>query len=157
MQQTAIYNGYRAEKKYSHPLNSPSTQLCNIITGQVAAAEINTHQAVELGTDMRDGFIAAYPERFHNSISTKFKTMHNMKVTVKVNDKPVYDLDALFGRLLVVGPRRDIPVSELFQYELSPVPPSLINEYVSLGSLTSQSFYTGLELSSILFLLLMSC
>ena len=46
-----------------------------------------------------------------------------------MNSKPVYDLDAFFGRLLIVGQKRDISIADLFNYELAPVPPSLINDY----------------------------
>ena len=53
-----------------------------------------------------------------------------MKRKATVNSKPVYDLDAFFGRLLIVGHKRDISIADLFNYELVPVPPSLINDYV---------------------------
>ena len=46
-----------------------------------------------------------------------------------MNSKPVYDLDAFFDRLLIVGQKRDISIADLFNYELAPVPPSLINDY----------------------------
>ena len=55
-----------------------------------------------------------------------------MKRKATVNSKPVYDLDAFFGRLLIVGHKRDISIADLFNYELVPVPPSLINDYAYL-------------------------
>ena len=50
-------------QKYSHPLTSSSNHLYyyNTITGQVAAADINKHQAVELGTPVQNDFIASHP------------------------------------------------------------------------------------------------
>ena len=33
------------------------------------------------------------------------------------------------GRLLIVGQKHDISIADLFNYELAPVPPSLINDY----------------------------
>ena len=90
-------------EKYSHPLTSPSDHLYNIITGQVATADVNTHQTVELGSAMRDDFIASYPGGFHHAISSNVKTVQSMKRTATENNKPVYDLDAFFGRLLIVG------------------------------------------------------
>ena len=95
-------------QKYSHPLTSPSDHLYTIITGQVATADVNTHQTVELGTAMRDDFIASYPGGFHHTTSSKVNTMQSMKRTATVNNKPVYDLDAFFGRLLIVGQKCDI-------------------------------------------------
>ena len=81
---------------------------------------------------MRDDLIASYPGGFHHTISSKVKTMQNSKRKATVNSKPVYDLDAFFGRLLIVGQNRDISIADLFNYKLAPVPPSLINEYGSL-------------------------
>ena len=116
-------------QKYSHPLTSSSDHLYNTITGQVATADVNTHQTVEVGPAMRDDLIASYQGGYHHTISSKVKTMQSMKRTATVNNKPVYDLDALFGRLLIVGQKRDISTADLFNYELAPVPPSLTNDY----------------------------
>lgn len=54
----------------------------------------------------------------------KFKTKG-----VKVNGKIICDLEALFARLLVVGSKRRMELSAFFDYELSPVPASIIDEY----------------------------
>ena len=54
--------------------------------------------------------------------------MQSMKRKATVNSKPVCDLDAFFGRLLIVGQKRDISIADLFNYERAPVPPSLINK-----------------------------
>ena len=48
---------------------------------------------------------------------------------VKVNGKIMYDLVALFAWLLVVGSKRKIELSTLFNYKLGPVSASIINEY----------------------------
>ena len=50
-----------------------------------------------------------------------------MAVTVK--GKAVYDIETLFSRLLVVGQQLNIDMADVFQFELSPVPPALIDEY----------------------------
>ena len=115
-------------QKYSHPLTSSSDHLYLHHYWSGAAADVNTHQTVELGTAMRDDLIASYPGGFHNTISSKAKTMQSMKWKATVNSKPVYDLDAFFGRLLIVGQKRDISIADLFNYELAPIPPSLIND-----------------------------
>ena len=132
-------------QKYYHPLTSPSDHLYNISTGQVATADVNTHQTVELGTAMRDDFIASYPGRFHHTISSKVKTTQSMERKATVNSKPVYDLDAFFGRLLIVDQKRDISIADLFNYELAPVPvpPSLINDYGCLRKSDESPFLYG--------------
>ena len=95
-------------QKYSHPLTAPSDRLYNIITDQVVTTDVNTHQTVELGTAIRNEFIACYPEGFHHTISSKVKTMQIMTRTATVNNTPVYNIDTFFGRLLIVGQKRDI-------------------------------------------------
>ena len=110
-------------QKYSHPLTSPSDHLYLHNYWSGATADVNTHQTVELGTAMRDDLIASYPGGFHHTISSKVKTMQSMKRTSTVNSTSVYDLDAFFGRLIIVGQKRDISIADLFNYELAPVPP----------------------------------
>ena len=57
------------------------------------------------------------------------KTMQEMKKVIIVNGKAIFDIDTLFARLLVVGQQRGVEVTDIFQYELSRVPPSLIDEF----------------------------
>ena len=54
----------------------------------------------------------------------KFKTKG-----LKVNGKIICDLVALFARLLVVGSKKRMEFSTLFNYVLSQVPASIIDEY----------------------------
>ena len=55
--------------------------------------------------------------------------MELLKKAVTVNGKATYDIETLFIRLLVVGQQRSIDIADVFQFELSPVPPVLIDEY----------------------------
>lgn len=55
--------------------------------------------------------------------------MEAMKKCVKVGCSKVYDMEKLYARLLIVSQSRHIDLSELFKYELSPVPSSLFDEY----------------------------
>ena len=57
------------------------------------------------------------------------KTIQQLKRDVKVKDKTVYDLEAIFARLLIVGQKRNLGLSAVFQHEICPLPPSLVNEY----------------------------
>ena len=52
-----------------------------------------------------------------------------MKKVVIVKGKAIFDIETLFARLLVVGQQRGVEVTGIFQYELSHVPPSLIDEF----------------------------
>ena len=72
---------------------------------------------------------ALLPGAFHSKIERKVKTMQEMKKVVIVNGKPIFDMETLFARLLVSCQQRGVEVTDIFQYELSPVPPSLIDEF----------------------------
>ena len=50
--------------------------------------------------------------------------MQEMKKVVIVNGKAIFDIETLFARLLVVGQQCGVEVTDIFQYELSHVPPS---------------------------------
>ena len=55
--------------------------------------------------------------------------MEAPKKAVTIKGKAIYDLETLFSRLMVVGQQRSVEVADVFQFELSPVPPALIDEY----------------------------
>ena len=116
-------------EKHSHPLNVKSTDLYNIVNGQVAPTKVNVQDALHIGSTQSEKFTALLPGAFHGKIERKVKTMQEMKKVVIVNGKPIFDIDILFARLLVVGQQRGMEVTDIFQYELSPVPPSLIDEF----------------------------
>ena len=116
-------------EKHSHPLNVKSTDLYNIVNGQVAPTKVNVQDALHIGSTQSEKFTALLPGAFHSKIERKVKTMQEMKKVVIVNGKPIFDIETLFARLLVVGQQRGVEVTDIFQYELSPVPPSLIDEF----------------------------
>ena len=116
-------------EKHSHPLNIKSTDLYNIVNGQVAPTKVNVKDAFHIGSTQSEKFTALLPGAFHSKIERKVKTMQEMKKVVIVNGKPIFYIETLFARLLVVGQQRGVEVTDNFQYELSPVPPSLIDEF----------------------------
>ena len=111
-------------QKHSHPRNAKSTDLYNIVNGQVAPTKVNVQDALHIGSTQREKFTALLPGAFHSKFEMKVKTMQEMKNVVIVNDKDVFDIATQFARLLVC-----VEVTYIFQYELSPVPPSLIDEF----------------------------
>ena len=104
-----------------------STDLYNIVSGQVAPTKVNIQDAFHIGITQSEKFAAVLPGVFHGKIEKKGKTMQEMKKVV-VNDKTIVDIDTLFCRLLVVGQQRGVEVTDIFQYEPSHVLPSLIDE-----------------------------
>ena len=55
--------------------------------------------------------------------------MEHIQKGVKVGDKMIFDLETIFLRLLTVGQQCNMRLAPIFQYELCPIPPSLIDEY----------------------------
>ena len=55
--------------------------------------------------------------------------MELRKNAVTVKGKAIYDVVTLFSQLLVVGQQRSIDIADIFQFEICPVPPALIDEY----------------------------
>ena len=115
--------------KHSHPLTNPCEVLYNIVNGQVAPTEVNVDDAVDIGQTMAGSFRNTLPNGFHGEISNKVKTMEQLKRGINVGGKTIFDLDAIFIRLMVVGQQRQLQLTTVIQYELCSVPPSLIDEY----------------------------
>jgi hypothetical protein len=115
-------------EKYSHPLNDQQPGVYNICNGQVASDTVNVQNALAIGGKQRINFSTSLSSEFHRTIKKKVKTMQSLKKAVTVKGKAIYDGETLFGRLLVVGQQRGIDMADVFQFELSPVPPALIYE-----------------------------
>jgi len=90
---------------------------------------VNVDDSLAIGQEMATQFIADLPCGFHNPIKKKVVTMEAMKKRVKVADATIYNMEQLYGRLLVISQSRDIQLSEVFKYELAPVPSSIFDEY----------------------------
>ena len=86
---------------------------------------MNVQNALAIGSEQSRQFSASLSK----TIKKKVKTLELLKKTVTVKWKAIYDIETLFSRLLVVGQQRSIDIADVFQFELSPVPPALIDEY----------------------------
>ena len=120
-------------QRHSNPLfTQPEEPLHNIVNGRVAAAEVNVDQSLAIGEKMAAEYMATLPEGFYEPLKKRIVTMEAIKKKVKVGDTNVYDMEKLYARLLVISQNRDIELSELFKYELTPMPLSLFDEYGDL-------------------------
>ena len=52
-----------------------------------------------------------------------------MKGGIKIGDAMIYDIEALFSRLLIVGQNRNTSLVSVFEYEFCAVPSSIIGEF----------------------------
>lgn len=117
-------------EKHPHPLENAHPCLYNPITSQIAPAEVNVADSIEIGEKMERDYIASLPNGFHNPISSPIKTMSLLKKQIKGKSvRPVIDLESIFLRLLMIGQQREIKLEHLFAYELCAVPSSLIDEH----------------------------
>ena len=55
--------------------------------------------------------------------------MESLKKAVTIKGKAVYDSETLFSRQLILGQQRHIHIADVLHFEMSPVPPALIDEY----------------------------
>lgn len=116
-------------EKYTHPLNEQHPRVYNICNGQVVPETVNVQDALAIGSEQSKQFSASLSSDFHTTIQKKVKSMEALKKAVTIKGKANYDLETLFSRLMVVGQQRSVEVADVFQFELSPVPPALIDEY----------------------------
>ena len=116
-------------EKYSHPLNDQQPGVYNICNGQVAPDTVNVQNALAIGSEQSRQFSASLSSEFHKTIKKKVKTMELLKKAVTVKGKAIYHVMTLFSRLLVVEQQRSVDIADVFQFELSPVPQALIDEY----------------------------
>ena len=86
---------------------------------------MNVQNALAIGSEQSRQFSAWLSSEFHKSIKKKVKTMELLKKGVTVKGKAIYDVVTLFSRLLLVGQQRSVDIADVFQFELSPVPPAL--------------------------------
>ena len=116
--------------RYSNPMTMQQEEpLSNIINGRIASDEVNVDNALVIGNKLAARFVTELPCGFYTPIKKEVVTMENMKKRVKIGDTSVYDVEKLYARLLVIAQSRDIQLSDLFKYELSPVPSSLFDDY----------------------------
>ena len=107
--------------RYPNPLQEPSQHLFNIVNGQVAGDKVNVHNAVSTGMKMAVDFQGSLPNGFHEPLRKQVTTMETLKKGCKVGNGFVYDMEKLYGRLLVVSQKRDINLKTLLSYELAPL------------------------------------
>ena len=74
------------------PVNVKSTDLYNIVNGQVAPTQVNIQDAFHIGITQSEKFAALLPDVFHSKIERNVETMKEMKKVVVVNVRPYLTL-----------------------------------------------------------------
>ena len=114
------------------------------MNGQVGGSNVNVQHAIELGTDMLHSFSNDMPSGFYDSIRKMVTMMETAKKGVTVGDGTVFDMEKLYGRMLVVGQQCHIDLRRVFSFELAPHPLSLFDEYGKIRNDTEATLVTKL-------------
>ena len=100
----------------------PEGSTVNIVSGKLAPASVNVENAVMIGETMLEDYEKTWPEGFNSTISKNVETMAASCKFVKIGDSKVYDLNALYSRVIaLLSSDRDVDVNDIFSYELAPV------------------------------------
>lgn len=119
----------------SHPDN-----IVNVVTGQLAPPSVNVDKAVDIGTRQFKEFESKLPEGFYDTISMKVETMAVMKKSIDVGDTKVYDTNLIYSRVIgLQGSSREVSLSNVLSYELSPVPTALFDDSGEMRTAKSKS------------------
>jgi hypothetical protein len=114
---------------HSNPLTSTADRLVNVMNGCIASDKVNVVDAVAIGQEMAANFQEGLPDAFHKPVRARVHTMEIMQKGVKVGDQTIYNIEKLYGRLLVISSKRNLPLDYVFAYELAPLPSALFDEY----------------------------
>lgn len=110
--------------------------LLNIVTGLHATEKVNVDESLKIGRQQMIEFESGWPTSFNKTLTNKVTLMPSTKKTIKLNGKPVYDMELIYTRVICLQQHRDIDIKEVLSYELSPVPASLFDES---GAMRAQS------------------
>ena len=69
---------------------------------------VNVDDALRLGSVMVAKFSDALPGGFYKPLKKEVITMELLKKSVKVGKTNMYDMEKLYGRLLVISQKRDV-------------------------------------------------
>ena len=56
-------------------------------------------------------------------------TMESMKKGVKVGDKLMFDMEKMYASFILIADKRNISLKYVLEFEMSPVPLALFDEY----------------------------
>lgn len=75
-------DGNAEVERYPHPLEDHRPHLYNLVTGQIAPADVNVADSIVIGK-MESRYIAGLPDGFYKPISSPIKMISVLKKQVK--------------------------------------------------------------------------
>lgn len=101
----------------------------SLMTGIIGNSKINSHRALEIGTGTMQNFVGCNFGDTKQSTKNVVLSLASMSNAVKVNGKTVtVDPLTIFQRT-AIAKKSDEDVAQLMEYELSPFPLALFNEW----------------------------
>ena len=100
--------------------------LINIDTGEISPDKSNVHKSIETENKQMKEFQEILPDGFYATLPKKVITMENKKKKAQVVQ--VYNSDLIYSRVMCLLSLDQISLEDLFNYELAPVPSSLITD-----------------------------
>ncbi len=114
----------------AHPLQqADDCKLFNIANGCVASEKVNAQEAVRIGEKMAEAFRESLPGGFYDPLHNQVVTMEIMKKGIKIGEQTLYDMEKLYGRMILIADKWKIKLLYVLGFEMSPVPPALFDEY----------------------------
>ena len=100
-----------------NPKDHHEGSLVNIVSGKLAPGSVNVENAIVIGKAMLKVFENTWLEGFYSTISKKIEKMSASSKSVKIGDSKVYDLNAIYSRVIaLLTSNIDVDVKEVFAY-----------------------------------------
>ena len=99
------------------------------MNGCVARENVNVADAVAISHKMAADFQEGLPDAFHRPVRAQVHTMETIQKGIQAGNQTIYNIEKLYGRLLVISSKRNLPLENVFSYELAPLPSALFDEY----------------------------
>ena len=127
-----------ALQNYMDPLATDTHPpgLLNVVTGLHATDKVNADESIKIGPEQMTEFESGRPTSFNKTLTKNVTMMTSAKKSIKLDGKPVYDTELIYTRVICLQQYRDIDITDVLSYELSPVPASLFDES---GAMRAQS------------------
>ena len=77
---------------------------------------------------MASDFLECLPGGFHNPDCTQVYTVEIMKKGVKFGDETIYNMEKLYGYLLVISNKRNLPLEQVFAFEHATLHSSMFDD-----------------------------
>ena len=127
-----------ALQNYIDPLatDTDPSGVLNVVTGLHATDKVNANESIKIGREQMTEFESGWPTSFNKTLTKNVTMMTSAKMSIKLDGKPVYGTELIYTRFICLQQYRDIDITDVLSYELSPVPASLFDES---GAMRAQS------------------